>query len=253
MVVGGREALGQFSLHAVTDPSARGLGIFRGLEQRHEEEGERRGSTVFLVFPNGLTGPLFLGPLGWTLIDRRRVWARPLRGAARQVLRRGTGTALGPISVRGNAGVERVETFDPSVDAVYAALAPRLGNHVVRDSGYLNWRYCASPREYRCLRSANGFAVVGRTVRKGRSLALLMELLAPPAEASALVRRCVAEARGAAALLALPSPLLPKSTLRRLGFLPTPSRLDFMGKGVAGPLDADPSHWGLSLGDADFF
>ncbi|MCS7007857.1 MAG: GNAT family N-acetyltransferase, partial [Gaiellaceae bacterium] len=40
----GKEVLGQLSVHAVTAPAARGRGIFRALELRHEDEGRARGS-----------------------------------------------------------------------------------------------------------------------------------------------------------------------------------------------------------------
>ena len=231
MVIDGRERLGQTSVHAVTAPEARGLGIFRALELRHEEQGREWGSTCVLAFASKPTHPLFLGPLGWTQIDRRRVWARPL-----------------PVGKRGPVDVKR---FDERHEAV---AAPLLRNHVLRDARYLNWRYLDAPRRYRALGSeGGGFAVVGFTRRRGLKLALVMELLADPAEAAMLLRGALAEARGSVALLAVPSPCLPRSLLLRHGFLPTPYRLDFMGKGLAEPLDARSEAWTVSFGDTDFF
>ena len=111
-----------------------------------------------------------------------------------------------------------------------------------------------SPRRYRVLESsAGGFAVVGFTKRRGVRLALLMELLGHREDVGTLLRGALAEARGAAALLAVPSPSLPRSRLLRHGFLPTPYRLDFMGKGLAAPLDARSEAWTVSFGDTDFF
>ncbi|MBM3679012.1 MAG: GNAT family N-acetyltransferase, partial [Actinobacteria bacterium] len=80
MVVDGRSVLGQLAVHAVTGEKARGLGIFRGLCSRMVEQGRERGAVAALVFPNAMSSPVFAGPLGWRVIDRRRVWARPLRG-----------------------------------------------------------------------------------------------------------------------------------------------------------------------------
>lgn len=229
----GREALGQFSVHAVTAPEARGLGIFRALERRHEELGRERGSACVLAFASAPTRPLFLGPLGWTRIDRRRVWARPL-----------------PLGRRG----ARTARFGERHEAAYAAAAPRLRNHVLRSRAYLDWRYGDSPRGYRIVETAGGgFAVVGFARRRGLRLALLMELVGGEEEAGPLLRAALAEARGAAALLAVPTPCLPRARLARHGFLPTPYRLDFMGKGLAEPLDARPEAWTVSLGDTDFF
>ncbi len=234
LVVGGREQLAQFSVHAVTAPEARGLGIFRALELRHEEQGKERGSACVLAFASAPTRPLFLEPLGWTQIDRRRIWARPL-----------------PLGRRGARVLDR---FAARHETAYAGHAHLLGNHLIRDSRYLNWRYVDSPREYR-LREAEGggFAVVGFTRRRGLRLALLMELVSAGVDTGTLLGGALAAARGSAALLAVPSPSLSRARLLRYGFLPTSSKLDFMGKGLAQPLDARSKAWTLSFGDTDFF
>src|SRR6266581_1380979 len=77
MVLGGVERKASFSVHATTDESARGLGIFPALERKHEQEAEDLGVAVVLGFASKPTAPIFLGPLGWTEIGRIRVWARP--------------------------------------------------------------------------------------------------------------------------------------------------------------------------------
>ena len=234
LVVGGRVQVAQFSVHAVTAPEARGLGIFRALERRHEEQGQEQGSACVLAFASAPTRPLFLEALDWTQIDRRRVWARPL-----------------PFGRRGWRALER---FEARHDAAYAEHAHRLRNHVVRDSRYLNWRYVDSPREYRLLEAGEGgFAVVGFTRRRGLRIALLMELVARDEDAGIILRSALAAARGSAALLAVPSPSLTRARLRRHGFLPTSSKLDFMGKGLAQPLETRSDAWTVSFGDTDFF
>ena len=234
VVIGGRECTVQFSVHAVTAPEARGLGIFRALELRHEEQGREQGSSCVLAFASAPTRPLFLEPLGWTQIDRRRVWARPL-----------------PVGRRRSPVPERFEARHENAYAEHAHLFP---NHVVRDNRYLNWRYVDSPREYRLLETdGSGFAVVGFTRRRRLRLALLMELVARSEDAGRLLRSALAVARGSAALLAVPSPVLSRARLLRHGFLPTTFRLDFMGKGLADPLDARSEAWAVSFGDTDFF
>ena len=229
----GEEALGQFSVHAVTAEDARGLGIFRALELRHEEEGTRLDSAFVLAFASAPTRPLFLGPLGWTQIDRRRVWARVLpRG------RKGTPLA----------------TFEERHEKAYGAVAPLLAAHVVRSRDFLTWRYTSSPRGYRAVETmAGGFAVVGFTRRRGRRLGLLMDLVGAAADVDSLLCAALAEARGSLVLLAVPTPVLTHRHLARRGFVPTPYRLDFMGKGLAQPLDARSSSWTVTLGDTDFF
>jgi GNAT superfamily N-acetyltransferase len=234
LVVDGRQRLGQISVHAATTPSARGLGIFRAIQLRHEEQGRDWGSICVLGFVSDPTRPIFVGPLGWTRIDRRRVWARPL-----------------PI---GRKRVRRLERFEERHETVAAAAAPRFRNHVLRDSRYLNWRYVESPRDYRMLEAdLGGFAVVGIARRRGVRLALLMDLVAEDAEVGVLLSGALAAARGSVALLAVPSPVLTRSILLRRGFVPTRYRLDLMGKGLSEPLDSRSEAWTFSLGDTDFF
>jgi len=248
--LGGEERLAQYSVHAVTSQRARGLGIFRALEQRHEQLGKERGSVCVLAFASAPTRPLFLGPLGWSQIDRRRVWGRPLTAALARRLRRSDAAATPAVDGDRTAALTR---FGPEQEAAYEALAPRLGNHVVRSARYLQWRYLDSPRGYAAFASSEGFAVLG-SVPRGRLVAgLVLELVAPPDQAGALLSRCARESRDADVLLAVPSPLLTQRVLGRHGFVPLPTRLDFMGLGLAQPLDARADAWTLALGDTDFF
>ena len=124
----------------------------------------------------------------------------------------------------------------------------------MRDSRYLNWRYVESPRRYLMSETAGGgFAVVGFTKRGGLPLGLVMDLVGEPGDVNALVRGALAAARGCAALLVVPTPILTRARLARHGFVPTPYRLDFMGRGLAEPLDTRPEAWSVSFGDMDFF
>src|ERR671930_2443601 len=123
MVLGGEERVASFSVHATTDPVARGRGIFVALERKHEQEAQERGVSVVLAFASAPTAPLFLGPLGWTEIARFRIWARPLP------IGRGDGMPTADFERAGDA-------------------ASAWPNHIVRDAAYLNWRYLDSPRDY---------------------------------------------------------------------------------------------------------
>src|SRR2546428_7691522 len=78
MVLEGETRLAAFSVHATTDESARGQGIFPALERKHEQEAQARGAAVVLAFASKPTEPIFLGPLEWTAVAALRVWARPL-------------------------------------------------------------------------------------------------------------------------------------------------------------------------------
>src|SRR5215212_3753446 len=76
MILGGEEQVASFSVHATTDPAARGRGIFVALERRHEQQAQEQGVAVVLAFASAPTAPLFLGPLGWSEIGRPRIWVR---------------------------------------------------------------------------------------------------------------------------------------------------------------------------------
>jgi Acetyltransferase (GNAT) domain len=228
MVLSGKERLATFSVHATTDPVARGKGVFVGLERKHEEEAKARGAAVVLAFASAPTAPLFLGPLGWTPVGKLRVWARPL---PRVALRHG--------------GQSRLERFALGGDA--AAAWP---NHIVRDAEYLNWRYLDSPRDYVAYGADGGYAVLGHKRHKGHPIALVADLVGP---VRPLLRACVAGVRpGTRALFGLPG-AGETAAYASCGFVPTPMTLDFMGKALAGQLDRDPRAWRFTLGDTDFF
>jgi GNAT superfamily N-acetyltransferase len=223
MVLGGEERLASFSVHATTLPEARGLGIFRELERKHEREAQELGAHVVLAFASAPTAPIFLGPLGWTEIGRLRIWARPL-------LRRRDG---------GGGGLE--------VDGDAAAGWP---NHVVRDGDHLRWRYLDSPRGYVTVRSGDGYAVVWPAKpHRGRTIAVLVDLAGSDVGGLLLAAARTARAR---VLFGLPAPEQ-RGAFVRAGFVPTNRTLHFMGKALAGPLDTDPAAWRFTLGDTDFF
>jgi hypothetical protein len=252
LVVSGCPETGQFSLHSVTGEKARGLGIFRGISARLLEQGVARDVGVALAFPNHLTAPLLLGPLGWSRIDGRRLWVRPLpRGIVSRLCGRPP-AQLGPPR-RDSDRVRRVDTFGPDQEAAYRRLAPKLLNHVERSEAFLRWRFADAPRGYRLFASPNGYAVLGRTQKAGAGVGLVLDLVAPPSEVPALLRRCVRECRGLVALLVMPTPLLPRRLLVAAGFVPTRSTFEFHGRSLARELDTRPQSWSVSLGDTDFF
>ncbi len=229
MVLDGEERLATFSVHATTDASARGQGIFPALERKHEAEAQEREAAVVLAFASKPTEPIFLGPLGWTSVGKLRIWARPLPRALRP-RRRG----------------ERLSRFEHEGDAASA-----WPNHVVRDAGYLNWRYIDSPKDYVAFGGAGSYAVLGHKRHRGRPIALVADLVGE--DPRPLLRACLAEARtDSQALFALPAPEH-RRAYASLGFVPTPLALNFMGKPLAGELNADPRGWRFTLGDTDFF
>ena len=260
MQLDGRERLATASVHAGTDPVARGKGIFRGLEVRNEEEGRRAGVAVSIAFASKSTENLFLGPLGWSEIGRLRMWVRVLRPVA--AARRALGRAPGPGKRRRSAGgVRPIARFDESTDHAYELAAPAYGNHVIRDAAFMNWRYADSPWGYRAFGIGDrAFAIVREKTQRGTPIAVVADLVAPPGafrETRALLKQARAAAGpDAVALFALP----PRDPAQRrafaaAGFVPAPSTLHFVAIALAGDfeLPLDPVAWHFSLGDTDFF
>ena len=228
MVLGGVDRKASFSVHATTDESARGLGIFAALERKHEQEAADSEVAVVLGFASKPTAPIFLGPLGWTEIARIRVWARPFPRRPRR---------LEPYA--------RIQRFRHAGDA-----ASSWPNHVIRDAEYMNWRYIESPRDYLAVATGGSYAVLGHKEHKGTAIAYVADLVGRP---KPLLRACLAEVRpGSRALVAIPAPEH-RTAYASLGFFPTRTTLHFMGKALAGELETDRRAWRFTLGDTDFF
>src|SRR5206468_2286302 len=64
MRIGGQERLVTASVHAGTEPEARGRGIFRGLEEWNEGRAAEVGAVATIAFASKTTQWIFLGPLG---------------------------------------------------------------------------------------------------------------------------------------------------------------------------------------------
>ncbi len=159
LVVGGREQPAQFSVHAVTAPEARGLGIFRatGVAARGTGQGTRLGvrarvreRTDAAVVPRAarLDPDRPAAHLGKAASSRSAgfAYARPVRCSARD----------GVCGARPAPG-QSPDPGQPLPELALRRLAARV-----------------PPAR----RRGGGFAVVGFTRRRGLRLALLMELVA---------------------------------------------------------------------------
>jgi GNAT superfamily N-acetyltransferase len=224
------QGLAAFAVHAVTAPAARGRGVFSTLELENERVAAEAGASWALGFTNPMAGPVLVGKLGWEDVASLRIWVRP-----RRVRRRGRG------GLRVAAGVEPF--------AERHAVSYR-GHHVVRDVGYLTWRYAQSPRGYARLEDGSGWAVVTHAVWHGFSSAVICEAVC----GAALLRRAV-RAVDADLAVAMVNPGEERTYLAA-GFVPTPRTIRFIGKRLtpdAPPLAKRRDAWHLTLGDLDFF
>jgi GNAT superfamily N-acetyltransferase len=243
-VVEGREGLVAFAVHAVTHPRARGKGIFSALELRNEERAAEAGASLALGFTNPMAGPILVGRLGWRDLYRMRLWARVLRPL--RALRRRGGGGLPPS--RGGT----LARFDPAQEGAWRRVRSRWGNCLVRDAAYLNWRYVDTPKDYRRFASTSGYAVVGHSIHKGVSAAVMCDLVGPARDVRSLLGQCLREARGGADVaIGVPAPGQ-RAAFLSLGFVPTPITIRVIGK----PLSPDarlPERWHFAPGDSDIF
>jgi GNAT superfamily N-acetyltransferase len=269
MILDGDERQVAMPVHVATDPDYRRRGIFPALEAVNEAAAADAGSPVTLTFPNAASHPIFVGPLGWDDLPRRRLWARVLRPAAvpRYFLRRpgppgGLREADPAPRESGDVRVEPLSEVGAQADELWRAAAPAFGNHLVKDAAYLNWRFARAPREYRLFGAFRGerlvgLAVLGYAYRHGVAGGFLADLIAPPRERAAtlaLLRRVLADVRGGAdALIALPPPgRAQRSAFLHAGFLPTHKSIRFIGKRLR-PEGRLEGRWHFALGDFDFF
>jgi GNAT superfamily N-acetyltransferase len=259
-------------VNVATDARYRGQGVFSTLEHENEEAAAASGSPLTVTFPNAKSYPIFVQRLGWIDLPRLRLWARPLRlsGVVRYLFGRAgeRETMRAPSSsarmVRG-IEIRSVERFGADMDALGLRAAAGYGSHFTRDSGYFNWRYLDSPRDYRCFGAYRGgdlvgVAVVGHTFKHGISAGFLADLIAAPADGSAvraLAARALEEVKGGAdAVVVLP----PRDTAQRrafarAGFAPSNTVLRFIGKPLHENvrIDGRAEAWHFTLGDFDFF
>ena len=222
------QGLAAFAVHAVTTPASRGRGAFSTLELHNEEEAARAGAFWALGFTNPLAGPILVGKLGWEDVTSLRIWVRPKRLRKR---------------ARGSLRATGVGVFTDRVDYV----GP---HHVVRDAGYLNWRYADSPRPYLRVEHGRGWGVVTHAIWHGYSSAVVCEAVG----GSRLLRSCV-QAVDADLAVAMVNPG-EERTYFAAGFVPTPRTIRFIGKWLTDDAPALPKErkaWRFSLGDLDFF
>ena len=213
------QGLAAFAVHAVTTPAARGRGVFSTLELANEEEAAAAGATWALGFTNPMAGPILVGRLGWEDVTSLRIWVRPKRLRPRR------------------RGWLRVE---PRVAPVPAELP---GLHLLRDDGYLAWRYRDSPRLY----AQAGETIVTHALWHGLSAAIVCEHGGGLGRAVRLVEADVA--------VAMVNPGEERRFLAA-GFVPSPRTIRFIGKRLTADAPELPKRrdaWHFTLGDLDFF
>jgi GNAT superfamily N-acetyltransferase len=225
VAVAGQERVAGFIVHAVTAPDARGNGVFSRLQRTNEEWAASQGATLAFGFTTAMATRVLVGKLGWELLARPRVWVRVHVHA---------GTGLRGAEIDGFDERQEQRRLDGPA-------------HLLKDARWLDWRYRESPRPYRLVKSYTNddYAVVGIGRHRGFTAGAICEHVGGRGP----LRRAIQEI-DAPVIFALPGRR--KALYASTGFVPTPWRLNFVGRRLV--LDAPlPRDWRLSLGDTDFF
>lgn len=224
-----RSCAAGFVCHGVTAPAARGRGVYSELERRNEQELAAHGAGWAFCWTNDRTKGIF-AKLGWTELPRLRLWAR-----ARRPARRG-------------GGGWRVEPSCPPFEERHEL--PALGEGIVKDAGWLSWRYSDSPRQYHRVEGDGGWAVVRHRVWKGFSVAAVCD-----AAGDAAVLRASLRAIDHEVALALVGSGEARTYLAA-GFLPSPFSMPLVARRLSDEAPRLPTRrrdWTFTLGDMDFF
>jgi hypothetical protein len=284
-LVDGVERIFAMSCDTMTHPSYQKQGIFVTLAQElYAGIAERHGVTTVWGFPNDASHPGFVGKLGWFDTHVFPLRVKPLRSA--RVLQRWVPSplltgAVGAVADHAyrlvtprvreprRCRIEPIARFDERFDALWRENKGIARVVQVRDSAYLNWRYCAVPEfGYRPYAVYEGGRLTGYLVTRavellGMPLAAVVELFPCPLVDAEVTREALAFAElraretDAAFLTALATPAH-ASHLTRFGFLSVPDRLNprrwYLGARCAPadePVLRDIASWYVSYGDAD--
>jgi GNAT superfamily N-acetyltransferase len=284
-LVDGAERTFAMSCDTMTHPDYQKQGIFVTLARDlYDDLAERHGVTTAWGFPNDASHPGFVGKLGWVDVHVFPLRVKPIRSGP--VLRRwvrpgAVADAFGAVADRAYRLVtprvrelrrcrfEPLSTFDARFDALWARHAGLAPVIQIRDSAFLNWRYCAVPGfDYRCWGVHVGERLEGYLVTRvvelfGVPVGAVVDLFPCPLLDADATREVLAFAQlraaeqGAAFLTALATPAHAPH-LTRFGFLTVPDRFNprrwYLGVRCAAadaPTLRDVGNWHVTYGDAD--
>jgi hypothetical protein len=267
---------------AMTMPEWRGQGIFSGLDDIVCAACGEDGIRLAWAYSGRLSLNGFLRN-GWKLIGHAPLWRYRFRSRP-GLLRLGR---LGPLAssvaplldvylgwrsrrrfgaAREQVELRRLERFEPDVDELFSACAPRVGLVGVRSAEWLNWRYVDNPTSrQQAFGLYRGGQLVGYVVAEFHDgHAFLVDHLArDEADRLALLGgfTAAAHAQGMAEATALQfshdptvRPLLSLGYRRAHGDLPFRARFPFIVRTCrsdAAGEDLDMARWRLSDGDRD--
>jgi GNAT superfamily N-acetyltransferase len=281
------------AVDALVAPEVRRSGLFATLAEQTYEQMDQAGVALTYAFPNPISHRGFLERLAWTDVGEVPQYVKVLDSGALSRLggRKGPKAwiyramlaAVGVVTPRqasdGKPGVQvrEVDAFDARFDRLWQQVAETFPIAVVRDAGYLTWRYVQNPlQRYTILAGERGEDLAGCAVLAQRDTqeggaAALTELLVTPGDEQtglALLNQAAARARdwGCVQLRCwmLPHHRFYIHLLKRCGFLFWPKRylpglLRYTTPFIirprpGGQLALDPArleNWFITMGDHD--
>ena len=246
----GRVVTAVRAVDTATDPSYRGMGIFRMLTLRAVADLTLAGDGIVFNTPNDQSRPGYL-KMGWSVARRLPVGVLPTgpRAMAAMITSRVPAALWSQETGVGLAAGEALG--DPSVATALLQHAPAHGLRTDRTPEYLAWRTSFGPLRYRLLLASDADpaegGIVFRLRRRGDAVeAAVVEQLVPDRRTGArLVRRLLRET-GADYAIGL-------RTGPSAGLLPLPGQGPLLTTRPLAASPPSPKEWALTLGDVELF
>ena len=272
----GEEMLAARAVDTATHADFQRRGLFTRLTVQAIEDLAEAGTALIFNTPNEKSLPGYL-KMGWTLVDKRSIYVRPLRPL--RMLRRRLGVSQVAASEPADFFAESVMPWHEFTDT-YGEEAWRLmaaweqqrrgvGWRTLRSKAYYAWRYGGHPNIVYHVHvlshpgasgsSLRGAAVLRANVRKGWQEVVLSDLFLAEnsVECGCTLLRSLAASLKADYIAAHFAPgAVEYASIRKCGYASIP------GQGVrftVRPLSdaaqdvGNPSSWDLSLGDLEIF
>ena len=228
----GQDVAAVRAVDTATHPDYRGRGLFKRLTLRLRDEMHEEGTAFVFNTPNAQSRPGYL-KMGWSLVGRPTLWARPVRPVrlAMALRREGLGGDEGepPVMDAERAGVAFAVTAVRAI--VEAAQDGATAYHTAPTMDYLRWRYADVPgfTYYAAAKGegADGALLVVRARRRGalRELRICDLITGPTPEAHRNVRMLLGRLPRVAdvdVVLGMRPPGLGAGALVSAGYLPAP-------------------------------
>lgn len=240
------------AVDTATHPDFQGQGVFSRLTMHALAELEREGVGFVFNTPNDKSRPGYL-KMGWRLVARLPVWARP-RSVLTAAKLLGAAVPAEKWSLDGTGGHPALDVLgdDAATERLLASLPASRGAATHRTAAFLRWRYGFPALHYRAALAGSTVedgVVLYRLRRRGGAVeAAVCDLLVPGGDPGIGRRllRTVVRGSGAdyAVRLAGHGP--------RAVWLPVPGQgPTFVWRHVTD--QAPPPRWDLALGDIELF